>query len=98
MPLSYHELYISECGLKQKSRQVLEMQHGRVTHMKEHETKRNDLSKKCSKAHKISTKVSNTSYNDYLIPTLVPTTLEGNDVLLQEKGPNKKYLQNLQKF
>ena len=43
MPLSYHQICTCKCGFEQEFRQVLEMEHGRITHMKEHETKYNEL-------------------------------------------------------
>ena len=68
------------------------MQHGRATHIKEHETKYNELVQrrlkvshclpKSQQAHKINSR----------LPTLVPTILGGNVVFNQYKGQNKKYL------
>ena len=43
MPLSFHQLGTYLCSFEQESRKVQEMRHRRVAHMKEHETKYDEL-------------------------------------------------------
>jgi len=61
------------------------MQHGRVTHMEEYETKYNELVQQGSKSHGTSITVSSSSYNELHMPTLVLTTLGDNIILNQVK-------------
>ena len=86
----------AKCDFEQASKQVLKIWNlGRVTREKECETKIDKLVQSSSKSHRIFTKISLSSQNDSHVPTLVLRTLRGNKVLNQDKGQNKKYLQNL---
>ena len=43
MPLLYNQICTCQCGVEEESKQVLEMQYGRITHIKVHKAKYNDL-------------------------------------------------------